>query len=566
MLETADLVVKATVLLAAAAAVSTLMRRAPAASRHVVWTVALLSVLLLPAVSLLLPRWQLALVTVSPDEPAVGSQVALRSAPSAAAAFDLAPSPRTASPALENAVALVTGALLPSWPALLAVLWSAGVLAVAGRLVLGLAAVSLLSRRTEDAANAPWLPRARELVSHLGIAARVRFRRSTRARMPMTWGLTSATVVMPAEADAWPVDRVRVVILHELAHVKRRDCLIHVIAQVACAVYWFHPLAWLAAKRLRAEREHACDDLVLAAGTCGSDYANLLLDLARVTNGSRFPSLLAGATLAMAHPSQLEGRLMAILDTTMPRSGAGRFRTIAISVLFAIALVPLASMQPWAYEAPGAAATPQSSQPRQAAPAPDARQSSSGALAGVPGGIPGGVRGGVPGGTPGAIQGGVVGGVEQAAVIVDPTPRWNPSLHAKLVFERERKPADPKVIAALTAALKDTDADVRATVLASLVELRDPAIFQPLVQALSDAAADVRKQAAFGLGQMRDKRAFEPLLAALKDKDADVRTQAAFALGQLGDPRAIDALTAALKDPSADVRKVAAFALVELAR
>ena len=125
---------------------------------------------------------------------------------------------------------------------------------------------------------------------------------------------------MPADADAWPAERLRIVLLHELAHVKRRDCLTHMLAQISCALYWFNPLAWMAARHLRTERERACDDLVLAAGTRGPDYADQLLEIARVMRSGRFPALLAGASLAMAHRSQLEGRLMAILDPTVPRS------------------------------------------------------------------------------------------------------------------------------------------------------------------------------------------------------------------------------------------------------
>src|SRR5262249_12560861 len=168
--------------------------------------------------------------------------------------------------------------------------------------------------------------------------------------MPMAWGLRRSSVLMPADADTWPAHRLRVVLLHELAHVKRRDCLTHLVAQLACAAYWFNPLAWMAARRLRTERERACDDLVLSAGTRGSDYADQLLDIARVMQAGRFPALMAGASLAMAHRSQLEGRLIAILDPSVPRRGRTRARFAAAATMFGLVIVPMASVQPWAEE------------------------------------------------------------------------------------------------------------------------------------------------------------------------------------------------------------------------
>ena len=134
---------------------------------------------------------------------------------------------------------------------------------------------------------------------------------------------------------------------------------------MSCALYWFNPLAWIAARHVRTERERACDDLVLAAGTHGPDYADQLLDIARVMRAGRFPAVLAGASLAMAHRSQLEGRLMAILDPTVPRADVTRLRTAGrrgSSLL--VALMPLASMQPWAD-----AAAPDSGEPEVAASA-----------------------------------------------------------------------------------------------------------------------------------------------------------------------------------------------------
>ena len=159
--------------------------------------------------------------------------------------------------------------------------------------------------------------------------------------MPMAAGIFTPSVLMPEDANRWPLERLRIVLLHELAHVKRRDCLTHVIAQLACALHWFNPLAWIAARHIRTERERACDDLVLACGTRGSDYAEELLEIARVMRGGRYPALLAGATLAMAHRSQLEGRLMAILDPKVPRSGVSPVRAALAVAAVACALPPL---------------------------------------------------------------------------------------------------------------------------------------------------------------------------------------------------------------------------------
>src|SRR5204863_8842 len=114
-----------------------------------------------------------------------------------------------------------------------------------------------LSRRTPVVSDAPWSAQAQQLAAGLGLS-RVRFLRTGASTMPMAWGIFRSSVLMPAEADTWPAHRLRVVLLHELAHVKRRDCVTHLVAQIACAAYWFNPLVWMAARRLRTERERAC--------------------------------------------------------------------------------------------------------------------------------------------------------------------------------------------------------------------------------------------------------------------------------------------------------------------
>jgi beta-lactamase regulating signal transducer with metallopeptidase domain len=139
---------------------------------------------------------------------------------------------------------------------------------------------------------------------------------------------------------AWA--RLRAVLLHELAHVARYDCLTQTIAGAVCAIYWFNPLAWIAASRLVAERERACDDAVLAGGADGPEYAEQLLDVARTP---RPHGVLTWATVAMARRSQLEGRLLAILDPDLPRRVPTR-AVAAAFVVFLCVVVPSLAYRP----------------------------------------------------------------------------------------------------------------------------------------------------------------------------------------------------------------------------
>jgi len=620
----ADAVVKATLLFLSAGLASFLLRRRSAALRHMIWTLTLSSVLVLPVLSIALPRWQWNLVTVeggsqpassfqlpasSSPRPSPGALVAAPENQRPAASQPPALHRKSESPSATTPTASALARIPLSWSAILLGLWMIGALLIVSRLVAGVIAVQWMSRRTERVTDAPWLAQAKSLAAELGISPRIVFLRSKGAAMPMAWGLFRPAVLMPADADCWPAERLRIVLLHELAHVKRHDCLTHMLAQMSCALHWFNPLAWIAARHVRTERERACDDLVLAAGTRGSDYADQLIEIARVMRAGRFPAVLAGASLAMAHRSELEGRLMAILDPSVPRAGLSRLRTSAAMTIFALGVLPLASVQAWQFDTPDGAqsapvAVPQSAAAPspQAAPAPTPQAPVQAEPAALPGDQPRVARNAPRAGdiastsVQSAVQSAVASSV-QTSIQTATTVSTNVAAAAaqgvnaaighydfdtalEFAFrdhgnwqnaqENNRTPkpapgkADPRTVAALTAALKDSDKDVRETALHALVQLRDPSVFDPLIQALSDASADVREQAAFGLGQLRDRRAVDPLVNALKDQNADVRQQAAFALGQIRDRAAVPGLTGALKDTDDDVRQQAVFALGQM--
>jgi hypothetical protein len=177
----------------------------------------------------------------------------------------------------------------------------------------------------------------------LGLRRPVLLLRAGGAVMPATGGLLWPSVVLPSSADGWPDDRRRAVLAHELAHVKRFDCLTQALAQVACALFWWHPAVWYAARRLRVERERACDDLVLGTGTRASDYAAHLLEIARAHRGSR---LAAPALVSMARPSHLESRLLWVLDAARSRGAPSTGATLLTVVLALGLIAPLAAMRP----------------------------------------------------------------------------------------------------------------------------------------------------------------------------------------------------------------------------
>ncbi|HEV2734385.1 MAG TPA: M56 family metallopeptidase, partial [Longimicrobiaceae bacterium] len=302
---------RGSVLLLAAGAATLLLRRASAAARHLVWALAFAGLLALPVLPALLPALEVplpravhfllhALETETPELPEVEIPFAVEVAPdpdpNPQPAPDFDPEIGTAPDAVlmardaldhpvgdaapdgPLAVEVHEGALALGWPLLLLAAWAAGASVWLGALLLG-----VLRMRSENA-RARWVmegPLA-EMLERLRVEAGVRrpvaLLRGDESAMPVTWGVHRPRILLPAGAEGWPAERLRAVLLHELAHVRRGDWAVLLAAETACALYWFNPLVWAAAARLRAESEHACDDQVLRAGSRPSDYAAHLLE------------------------------------------------------------------------------------------------------------------------------------------------------------------------------------------------------------------------------------------------------------------------------------------------
>jgi beta-lactamase regulating signal transducer with metallopeptidase domain len=328
--------VKASVLLGAAAILQLVLhRRASAATKHLLWTLAIVSVLVLPALSLVLPEWKVTIRTAATDAPVmpivnhVDASVD-QASPSAALAGSPAP-----SPSLPHADGLsLSSALLG--------LYVAGVIGILIRLTFQHASAWRFVRRAIPVQDDDWTRLLTDCAGRMGVRRRVRLLRSLEQNVPVAFGIWRPSIVIPLVAATWSDDRRRAVILHELAHVARFDCLTQALARAACATYWFHPAVWWVARRLRIERELACDDRVLAAGTKARDYAGHLLEIAYALGGRSAPAL----AVSMARPHQLEGRMLAALDDTRNRR-VPSFRFLwAIATIAAVLLGPLAVAVP----------------------------------------------------------------------------------------------------------------------------------------------------------------------------------------------------------------------------
>ena len=123
---------------------------------------------------------------------------------------------------------------------------------------------------------APWRDVADDVARQYGLRTPVVLLQSDHPTLLVTWGLLRPKIILPAAAREWAADRMRVVLCHELAHIRRGDWAAQMTAELLRSIYWFNPLMWIASTRLRRESEQACDDEVLNLGIDGPEYAGHL--------------------------------------------------------------------------------------------------------------------------------------------------------------------------------------------------------------------------------------------------------------------------------------------------
>ena len=309
---------KGTLALAVAWLFAWLLRGRSAAARHLVWTGAAVVVIALPLLSVSLPALRLPATSVL--LPAV-SFVVDATAPTAPHQAML---PRNTNGPVSAPRLPIRRT--PDWRIGVISIWTAGIGIAVAQMLLAFAVM--------------W--RVRRTARQLGVQDGVDVLETARGGMPMTFGFLRPAIFLPMGSGEWGEERRRIVLLHELAHVRRGDVATHFLARLALSLYWWNPLAWLAWREFLKERERATDDLVLAAGVRASDYGGHLLEVARAMRPS---AGISCAAVAMARRSQLEGRLLAILDTRVNRSAPGRGAGWLVALLAAALAAPLAMVR-----------------------------------------------------------------------------------------------------------------------------------------------------------------------------------------------------------------------------
>jgi TonB family protein len=312
-----DVAIRSGVVVLAGLAAHALLARRSAALRHAVLAAAIVAAGTVAPLTLIVPAWHAPgsaamsnlwsaafpqSVSVSPTAPATNP------APRAATAI-----PGTADSA--TTVSRSEPLSPPSARPLPLAIWATG--AAAGVLVLiaGIGHLMRIERRARRVGGR--LARVAEEVSRAhGLRRPVALLLTATPDVLATWGLWRPRVLLPAHAREWTEERIRVVLAHELAHIRRRDWFIQLVADVVRCAYWFNPLFWIACRRLRQDGEQACDDSVLRAGVAPDDYAAHLLALAR---RCRRPRATFASAMPMARPSTLERRIIAMLNPGLNR-------------------------------------------------------------------------------------------------------------------------------------------------------------------------------------------------------------------------------------------------------
>jgi beta-lactamase regulating signal transducer with metallopeptidase domain len=337
------------VLLASFVAVAMLRRRS-AALRHWILAVGMLCAGATPLLDGVVPAWQLPASLVPWLAPAPAPESRPLTLTSAAIEMPLQ-SVQTSAPTVPRAIRVDQAVIA---------VWAAGALLSLSLLIAGALKLRRVASGSSPIPRPAWTAAGDEIASAYGLTRPVTLLQSGHPTLLVTWGILRPKVIFPSVAHAWTDGRIRVVLGHELAHVRRGDWAVLIAGALLRCVWWFNPLVWIACSRLRRESEYACDDVVLRHGVDGAEYATHLLEVARAICRSRDSWIPAPA---IAHTSTLEQRIRAMLNDRHNRApltplarAVTSVASLGVAIVVAAAAVTAAAPAPAVSTIPARAA------------------------------------------------------------------------------------------------------------------------------------------------------------------------------------------------------------------
>jgi beta-lactamase regulating signal transducer with metallopeptidase domain len=555
-----DVLVKGSLVIGAAFAISFLLGKRSAATRDVVWRLAFAALLVLPVMATLLPEWRVGALQVHITPTPITGEVVPRGE------MQVAPPEMAIRPAdLRRSPGVV------SFPAarvarILVTIWAAGTLVFLARVLIDLYRVRGIVRRADmtdrRVSRLRWSTAT--IAARLGIRRPVGLAVSDDVQMPSSVGVWQPLVLVPTAAADWDADCGRAVLIHELAHVGRWDYVQHLVVETVRALYWPNPLVWFAARRQTMERERACDDHTLRLGVRSTTYVTTLLEMA-------LSQVAPSGALAMARQSQLAERIWNIMSKETDRSPLSRQVGLLAAVGAALVAIPVAAFDVWQMDQQqsveqliGQLQDQDPAARRHAAWALGEREDPRGVgpLAGLLDDGVADVR---------LVAAWALGEIKDRSAIqpLEELLEGDPDIlvremAALALGEME----DPAAVRALMSTFRETE-ELRGPVVWALGEIEGDAAMSAratafdewrrvpwdnedvwmgdvgsrgstmsddvavLVQRLADGNPEVRRWAAWNLGLLNDVSSVDPLLDAMRDPDPSVRAMAVWALDEI---------------------------------
>jgi beta-lactamase regulating signal transducer with metallopeptidase domain len=326
-----EFLLKSSLILAITLFFSFLFREKSASFRHLLLSISLIALLLLPFLSAFAPGWQSGFLPTQDFE-------IHRKSLNPEERGNISPGISLSAENEKNSPFLLF--LQDSYPDFLVALWSFGLIFLLLKLAFGLYGTFKITSRGITITGYPWKELFLLFLNKTPLKRKIRLLKNERVIIPMTWGVRKPVIMLPAESASWSIEQCSSVLFHELSHIKRRDYLVRLVAKVSCALYWFNPLCWIVFRQLKKEQEKACDEMVLKAGIKPSIYASCLLHMKKSIEKARGHCVPAAA-IGMAGKSEFKERLTAILKKQLiPKEEKMKTRiTLLVLGIFAAALI-----------------------------------------------------------------------------------------------------------------------------------------------------------------------------------------------------------------------------------